>query len=350
MQQFRQAFGCAACLRQLAPHFRQLAESAGGNDGIEHELAERACRHRSVQDVLRAVPQHANDASEHHEDGKPGEKSPRADGGTGGLERVFHGGCVTRSGGCLAVEGLDGPRRADRLRSEGRCARQRVLSGARALPDGAAERHQGEDYDRDRAERQTGQLRARVDHHRHGAEAEDRVPQGLGGGRPECRLDLDRIGGQARDDLAGLVDVEKGGGKRRDAGEHIAAKVGDDALADGDDEVVAQGARQCEECCQGQQHLEIVVDERPVSGGKALIDHAAHGERQGERGGRRQREREKRADDEAAIAGEIGQQPCQGSDGLAFRLPVFFISHFTPRSDVRFSETGGTCASGAHPV
>ncbi len=43
-QQFGQPFGSARRLAQLTPHFRQRAESASGQHGVEQELAQRARR------------------------------------------------------------------------------------------------------------------------------------------------------------------------------------------------------------------------------------------------------------------------------------------------------------------
>ena len=60
------------------------------------------------------------------------------------------------------------------------------------------------------------------------------------GGGADGGLDLHRIGGQPRDDLAGLVDVEEGGRQPGDMGEDVAAEIGDDALAERDDEIIAQ--------------------------------------------------------------------------------------------------------------
>ena len=61
-------------------------------------------------------------------------------------------------------------------------------------------------------------------------------------------------------------------------GEDGGAQVGDDPLAEGHDEVVAQRARHREDRHDDDQHAEIGVDQLPPFGGEAEIDHAAHGD------------------------------------------------------------------------
>ena len=74
-------------------------------------------------------------------------------------------------------------------------------------------------------------------------------------------LDLRGVGGEPRQDLAGLGLVEEGGRQRGQVVEHVAAQVGDDALAERDDEVVAHRARHREHAGDRDHHGEIAVDQ-----------------------------------------------------------------------------------------
>ena len=69
LQQLAQPLGGAHALRDLAPGLAQAADGGRREHGVEHELREPAAGHRSRQHVLRAVPQHADDAGKHQEDG-----------------------------------------------------------------------------------------------------------------------------------------------------------------------------------------------------------------------------------------------------------------------------------------
>ncbi len=94
--------------------------------------------------------------------------------------------------------------------------------------------------------------------------------------RADRGLDLRRVGGQPRDHLAGLGLVEENGRQRCDMREHVAAQIGDDALAERGDEVVAERARQRQYRCDPDHDQEIAVDQRHAAGGEAEIDHAPH--------------------------------------------------------------------------
>ena len=75
-------------------------------------------------------------------------------------------------------------------------------------------------------------------------------------------LDLRGVGGEPRNDFAGLGLVEESARQRRQVREHVAAQVGDDALAERGDEVVAQRARQREHRGDADHDQEIAVDQR----------------------------------------------------------------------------------------
>ena len=87
------------------------------------------------------------------------------------------------------------------------------------------------------------QLRAGHDHHRDRADEHEEIAQRDRGRGAERRLQLRGVGGQARDDLAGLFGVEEARVEPGQMGEEVAAQIGDDPLAERHDEVVARRPR-----------------------------------------------------------------------------------------------------------
>ena len=142
----------------------------------------------------------------------------------------------------LGVEGLYGAGGDDGLAGIGGGFGKRVLCGAGAPAHLAAEGDQRKHDDGNGDEHVGRKTRAGDDHHRHRADAEDCVAQGERGRRADAGLDLRGVGGEPRDDLAGPVDVKEGRRQPGDVLEDVASQIGDDALSDQDDEVVAQRA------------------------------------------------------------------------------------------------------------
>ena len=91
-----------------------------------------------------------------------------------------------------------------------------------------------------------------------------------------------------------LAAVEERGRQRGQVREHGRAQIGDDALADDGDEVVARRARQREHGRDRDHHGEILVDQPDALGREAEIDHAAHRERHRQRGGGGDQQRDQR--------------------------------------------------------
>ena len=85
-----------------------------------------------------------------------------------------------------------------------------------------------------------------TDHHRDGADEQEKIAQRYRSRGAERRLELGGVGGEARDDLAGLLRVEEARVEPRQMGEEIGAQVGDDPLADRHDEVVARAGGESE--------------------------------------------------------------------------------------------------------
>ena len=84
----------------------------------------------------------------------------------------------------------------------------------------------------------------------------------------------------SRDSSSPLCDaVEERGRQRGEMTEHLGAQIGDDALAERGDEVVAHGAGDGEHRRHGDHHQEIAVDQLDAFRREAEIDHAPHRDR-----------------------------------------------------------------------
>ena len=90
--------------------------------------------------------------------------------------------------------------------------------------------------------------------------------------------------------------------------EDVAAQIGDDALAERGDEVVARGARKGEDGRNADHDKEIAVDQVQAAFGEAEIDHAPHRKRHDQCGHGRQHQRAEGGQRPAAVAADIGQE------------------------------------------
>ena len=160
----------------------------------------------------------------------------------------------------LAGIGLHGPDRTDQLGRVGRGVGERILRAARQPPHPAPERDQRDHDQRNREQHEAGEFRARHHHHRGGAEEQHQIAQRDRDRGADRGFDLGGVGGEPRDQFARARGIEEGRRQRDQMREHVAAQIGDDALADGHDEVVARGAGEREHGDDRDHHAEIVVD------------------------------------------------------------------------------------------
>ena len=95
--------------------------------------------------------------------------------------------------------------------------------------------------------------------------------------------------------------------------EHVAAQIGDDALADGHDEVVARCAGKGEHRDDRDHHAEIAVDHGDAARRETEIDHPPHRDRhqQGRQGG--DGERNECEQGASAVACNVGRKRQQGT-------------------------------------
>ena len=113
VKKFGQPFCSARGLAQLSPDLRQSAQCACSEDGIEQELAERACRHIACQDIMGADPKNADHGAEDGEDRKKRQHGAGQDRRAGSAECRFNGAGEAANHQRFIGEGLHGARRAD---------------------------------------------------------------------------------------------------------------------------------------------------------------------------------------------------------------------------------------------
>ncbi len=318
IQEFGQALGGAGGQLQLAPDLGQGGKRAGGKDGVKQELAEGAGRHGAGEHVLGADPQDRDDAGKHQEDRECRQAGAGARRYARGVEGRLDRAGKTRRCHRLVGEGLEAAHRGDRLAGIGGGVGKRVLRDAGAGAHAPAEGDERKNDDRDGGDDDARKRRTGYDHHAQRADAEDGVAQRDGCGCADNGLDLGGVGGQARDDLAGHGAVEEGGGKRHDMREDVAADVGDDALAERDDEIVARGAGAGEQRRDQHEHGKVVVDQLAVVVGETVIDHPPHRRRKRQRRSRSDDERNAGAGHEALVVFQIGPHPRKRPQRLAF--------------------------------
>ncbi len=277
----------AAALTSL--HTCESSPSAPAREhGVEHELRQAAAGDLAGQHVLRAVPEHGDDAGEDQEDGDGGQDGARQRGRRGRRRRPppprarsaracgFSAvkACITRVAPIASVAKAE----ASASRS---CARR--------------ERWRTERPEATSGSTMTGMASSTSPESRglvttiiaDGAEEQHEIAQRHGGAGAEGGLDLRGVGREARDDLAGLHGVVEAGIEPGEMGEDGGADIRHHPLAERHHEVVAGGAGQREHGHDEDHHAEIAVDQVRAFGREAVVDHAAHGERHGQRRGRR---------------------------------------------------------------
>ena len=211
----------------------------------------------------------------------------------------------------LVGEGLQNAHRADQFGGISRSIGKRILRKPRTSPHRPAESVKRQHDDRDRRQHEEGKPRTTDDHHHARADKQHDVAQRDRNRAADRGFDLRRIGGEPRDHLAGSCFVEESGRQRGYMGEHVAAQIGDDALAKRGDEVVAERARQRQHPADADHDQEIIVDQRQAARGKAEIDHPPHRDRHDERSQRCENQGSERSDNPPAVAFDVRQQRSQ---------------------------------------
>ena len=307
----------AGGLADLAPDLRYLAERTRAEHGEQHELRQRAAGHAVVDHALGAEPEHHDDA------GKGEEQRRHRDEGAGlghlarGLVGAVGGEPEPVRGKSLGDERLHHPDRAEALARKRGGVGERLLRGARALAHAAARRVERQDDHRNRQQDKGRKSWAGRDHHRGRADEQEEVAQRDRRGGAERRLQLRGVGGEARDDLAGLFLVEEARIEPRQMREQVAAQIGHDPLAERHHEIEPRPRREREHGDHPDHRDEIVMDEPDAPFREAVVDHAANREGDGERGGRSHEEGDQRERYPAAMAQRIGQEGLERAERSA---------------------------------
>ena len=303
--------------RHLAPHLRQFPERGRGQHCEQDELGQEPAAHLARQHVMRAKPQHEDDAAEGERHGDRDQERPcrrrAARGLVGALDRPPE----PRRAPLFGAEGLHGADRPEALGREGGGVGQLILRVARALAHDPARGDQRRSDNRNGDQHQRRELRAGIDHERHGPQEHHKVAQRDRDGRAEGGLDLGRVGGQPRDELAGPRLIVEGRVKLREMGEDVAPQVGDHPLAERRDEIVAGGGGERDDQHQRPDREEIGVDRPPARPREAEVDHPPEREGHGQRraGGREQCE--ERRQRPAAIVQSVTGERQEGAEGAA---------------------------------
>ena len=140
------------------------------------------------------------------------------------------------------------------------------------------------------------------DHHRGRADEQEEVAQRDRRGGAERRLELRRVGGEARDDLADPFRIEEARIELGQMREQVAAQIGHHPLAERHHEIVPRARREREHGDDPDHGDEIVMDESDAPLRKAVVDHAANREGHSERRGRGDEEGDERKRYPAAMA------------------------------------------------
>ena len=264
--------------------------------------------------VLRAEPQHDDDAREGEEDRRAGDEGARLAHRPrrliGAVGRVSVAAGAERFGD----ERLHDPHRRQALGCEGGRLREPVLGATGTLPDRAPRRIQRQHDERDRGEHEGREFGAGDHHHRDRADEQEKIAQRHRRRGAEGRLELGRVGGQARGDVAGLLAVEKARIKPGEMGEEIGAKVGDHPFAERHHQIVTGAGREREHCDDADHGQEIDADEAGVVVGEAEVDHAPHRDRHHERRGGSDHERGERETDPRAMDERIWRERLQRAE------------------------------------
>ena len=138
-EDLEQPLGGAGGGRDLAAGFRQRAERAAGQHGVENELAERSGRDLVAAHLQGADPQHHDDAGGDEKNDQADQHRPRADRVAGGFEGALDRAAKPRDAEPLVGEGLQHAHRADQFGRIGRCVGECILRRARAAAHGAGE-------------------------------------------------------------------------------------------------------------------------------------------------------------------------------------------------------------------
>ena len=312
--------GGAGRLRDLVPHFRQLPERARAEHGEQHELRQRASGHPVRDHLLRAEPEHDDHAAESEEQGGCGDEGARLGHGPRRLVSSEGGVAIAAGGEPLGQKRLHDAHRRQAFGREGGRVRESVLGAAGTLTHRAPGRVEREHDDGNGGEHESRQFRARHHHHRDRADEQKQVAQRERRRGAECRLELGRVCGEARRDVAGLLRVEKAGVEARQMGEEVGAKVSDHAFAERHHQVIARARGQREHRDDPDHSQKIGADDAGVGRRKAEVDHPPDRDRHDQRRARGDRQGDQRQHDPGPMGERVRRKRLERAEGDARSL------------------------------
>ena len=296
VQQFHQPLAGARGAQQVAVHLAQHGHRAGQDDDVNDGLPQVAGADLARQHGLRALvqtPQQQGRGADDDEGDQAGACPAAFDGGAEGLlGRVGKALRLAVFGGVALNDG-DG---VEHLGRDGAGVGHAVLAGARELAHAPAKPHAGQHHQHDDQRHLQHHVGVGPHQHDQGADAHHRVAQAHGQRRAHDGLHQGGVGGQAREDFAGLCGFEKLGALAQHMAVDRVAQVGRDALTQPADEVKARRRKRT----QGDRHTEQQQEVTPQGQGlcaalgrhQAAVDQVAqrHREQQGRGRGQHQKQ------------------------------------------------------------
>ena len=312
LQQFGDPAHAAGRALQVVPHFGQRADRAADDQGVDHELGQRALAHVAGDDVVGARPQHQHDRAEHQGDGRGGDEGLRAD----ALARGVHRG-RDRAAETVAFVGLARVRLHRAHRAQGFAGQavgigDAVLAGPGDFPQAPAAEHDRQYRRRNADQRERGQARAGDEQQDQAADHGHAAAQGHRHAGADHVAKQFAVGGQARDQFTTAGAVVETGAQADQVAVELLAQVGDDLFAQQRHEIEPRRAGQGQHHRHAEQGKERAVD--IGAAGKALVDDLPDRHRQAQGGGRGHRQGDQPSHEQAAMPAHERPQGAQAAE------------------------------------
>ena len=303
----------------VAPDLAERAHRARHHHGVEYEGGHLAAGHLALQHGGAGDPEHEAHAAEDQQDHDRGQQRAGADAPESRAERRLHVLAEALAAALLLAEGLHRADAAERLLQVAADIAHAVLRHARVAPHAPAEHDDGDHHRGHHQHHEAGERRARHHQHRARAEEEQQVAQRRRRLLADHGLQQGGVGGDAREQLAHLVDLEEGRAQPHQAAEDRAPDVRHHPLAEPGDEVEAR-----EGAARQQRHHARHVDQRLVEprdllAAEAVVDQDPEPLAQREHRCGADAERKDRRHDHPAIGAEEAEQLADVADLAARR-------------------------------
>ncbi len=283
--QFGEAPGRARAAKKIAIDFAQGGERAADQHAGEDEGGDLAAGHAARGNVDRAFPDDHHDGAEHQRDQHHGhdraQPHPGAGGGEGAFDHIGEAGLLA----ALLAERLHDLHRAQHFADVGADIGDPVLAGAGEGADLAAEQDDRAEQQGNGDQQQPGKLGAEREQIDDPADPGDEVAQRERDRGADHLLQHRGVGGEARGDLARPVFLEEAWRQGEEVALHLAAKVGNGALAQPRHEIEAETGGDRQHHDDHQQILERLGHRSAAdrAAREAAVDDLLEAIRDGER-------------------------------------------------------------------